>query len=69
MFGCSNSFQGGRPGDRVWIRSPQGQEHSGRVVMAFPYHLVLNMGGPHGRPGVADARNFVKIKRKAAAPC
>lgn len=49
-----------RPGDRVTIRTPQGQECTGKVVMTFPAHCVMNMGGRHGRPGVATATNVVK---------
>lgn len=66
MIAERNSFQGGRPGDRVKIRNAQGQILSGRVVMAFASHLVLNMGGPHGRPGVADERNFVSLSKAKA---
>lgn len=45
--------------DRVWIRTPQGQTRSGRVVMRFPTHLVLDGGGRHGTPLVATEENIV----------
>lgn len=39
------------------------KEKSGRVVIAGAEKLVLNMGGPHGTPGVATAENFVRVGR------
>lgn len=48
-------------GDRVTIETPQGQEVTGRAVMKGPAGWVLNMGGPHGRPGIATERNIVKV--------
>ena len=52
-----------RPGDRVTILTPQKQERTGRCVMAFPSHAVLNMGGNHGTPGVATDENVVLVKK------
>lgn len=49
-------------GDLVTIRTPQGQKVSGKAVMKGPHGWVLNMGGRHGRPGVADERNIVEVK-------
>jgi hypothetical protein len=49
-------------GDRVTIRTPHGQERTGRAVMRGPYGWVLNMGGPHGTPGIATDENIVKVK-------
>jgi hypothetical protein len=51
-----------RPGDRATLLTAHGQEQSGRVVMKFATHAVLNLGGKHGKPGVVDARNIVRIK-------
>lgn len=51
-----------RSGDRVTIRTPQGQERSGKAVMRGPHGWVLNLGGAHGTPGIADERNIVKHK-------
>jgi hypothetical protein len=51
------------PGDRVTIRTSQGQERSGRVVMRGTYGWVLNLGGPHGTPGIATAENIVRVKQ------
>lgn len=55
------------PGAVVTIRTPQGQLRRGRAVMRGPHGWVLNMGGPHGTPGVADEENTVAVKaaRKA----
>lgn len=55
-----------KPGDRVVILDRFGVEHAGRCVMKFPSHLVLNMGGAHGKPGVADDSNIVRIVAKKA---
>jgi hypothetical protein len=52
-----------RPGDRVTILTPQGQERSGRCVLKYPDRAVLNLGGAHGTPGVATARNIVRVKK------
>ena len=60
-----------RAGDRVTIRTPQGQEVAGKAVMrSSAGGWVLNMGGPHGRPGLVDERNIVKVKpgKRAADP-
>ena len=54
------------PGDRVTIRTPHGQELTGRVVMKLPTHAVLNGGGKHGKPLVADPRNFVRHAKSRA---
>ena len=51
-------------GDRVTIRTPQGQLRSGKAVslLFFANHCVLNMGGKYGTPAVADQRNIVAVK-------
>jgi hypothetical protein len=36
-------------------------------LLLFPSHVVLNMGGKHGRPAVATAANIVRVVRKARA--
>jgi len=53
-----------RAGMRVTIVDRFGKEHSGRAVMRGPGGWVLNMGGPHGTPGIADERNIVKVSGK-----
>lgn len=51
-----------RPGMRVTIRTPQGQERSGKAVMrSDDGGWVLNMGGAHGTPGIANSNNIVKV--------
>jgi len=52
-----------RVGDRVTIRTPQGQTRTGRAVMQGPHGWVLNMGGAHGTPGIASDSNIASIKR------
>lgn len=60
------------PGDRVTILVPSGmsgkgqeyREATGRAVMHSAHGgWVLNMGGPHGTPGIADPWNTVKIRK------
>ena len=60
-------------GDRVTILVPagigrNGQEWSPRtgraVFISANGGWVLNMGGPHGTPGIATAENTVKIERR-----
>jgi hypothetical protein len=51
-----------RHGDRVTILTPQGQERSGRAVMRSSHDgWVLNGGGRHGTPLLADDSNTVRI--------
>lgn len=54
-----------RPGDRVTIITTQGSRLSGRAVMRNRERgcWVLNLGGAHGTPGVADEENIVKVSR------
>lgn len=49
------------PRARVTIVDRFGQQHTGRAVMRGPAGWVLNMGGPHGRPGIASDENVVKV--------
>lgn len=53
-------------GTTVVLLTPQKQLVAGRTVMRSPHGgWACNMGGPHGRPGVADANNIVWV---AGAP-
>lgn len=70
----SNTFTNIQPQDRVTILQYAGmgrngkeyKEATGRVVMRSSHGgWVLNMGGPHGTPGLVDATNFVRIERSA----
>jgi len=53
-------FNGIGAGSTVWFLTPQKQERSGRVVMSFPTHLVLNCGGSHGTPAVVNNKNYLR---------
>jgi hypothetical protein len=58
-----------KPGDRVTILVPAGigrygqewKPKTGRAVMRGPAGWVLNMGGPHGTPGIATPENIRKV--------
>jgi len=63
VFDPGNGFADISAGMRVTIRTPQGQERSGRAVMLGPVGWVLNMGGRYGTPAVATERNFVRFAR------
>ena len=55
-------------GDRVTIVNRFGQERTGFAVMRSSHGgWVLNMGGPHGTPGLADDSNVVRVQGKAGA--
>lgn len=57
-----------RPGDRVTIVDRFGQEHTGKAVMKSSVGgWVLNMGGAHGTPGLADDRNIIKVRASPAS--
>jgi hypothetical protein len=51
-----------RHGSRVTIVTPHGSERTGRAVMRGPAGWVLNMGGPHGTPGIASPDNVIRVK-------
>jgi hypothetical protein len=57
-----------RNGSRVTIVNRFGQTHTGRAVMLGPGGWVLNMGGPHGTPGIATPENVVKVTTKNPKP-
>ena len=58
---------GKRVGDRVRFLVPNGigrdgrefKVASGKVVLAYPDRLVVNMGGRYGQPWVVTVDNFV----------
>ena len=64
------SFNGIRPGDRVTLavhagigrNGPETKPKSGRCVMAFESHVVVNLGGRFGTPGVCTADNYINHK-------
>lgn len=63
-------YMAARVGDRVTILVPNGigrngqewKEATGRVVMKFATHCVLNMGGRFGTPGIASEHNTVRVR-------
>lgn len=68
-----------RTGDKVTALFPAGQSsRRGKVVqewvprtgtanglLIFQDHVVINLGGRYGTPGVVDASNIVRVKRAA----
>lgn len=67
MFSRERFFWNGgdvRAGDFVTMRTPHGTEVTGRVVMSFSTHVVLNIGGKHGTPKLADHSNILTVVRK-----
>lgn len=59
---ASDILQAIHRGDRVTIVNRFQQESTGTAVMRGPAGWVLNMGGPHGTPGIATDENIVKVK-------
>ncbi len=69
-----NEFQKSiRAGDRVTILVPAGFGRSGQewkpatgraVMYSSNGGWVLNMGGKHGTPGIATAKNTVRISKR-----
>lgn len=58
-----NLVQAIRPGDRVTIVNRFGQQSTGKAVMpSSSGGWVLNMGGAHGTPAIANESNIVKVK-------
>lgn len=56
-------------GDSVTIKTPQGGTLRGRAVMpSSSGGWVINLGGSHGTPAVADEENIVSIKKKKSNP-
>lgn len=65
------SFANLKPRDKVTFLIPNGtnrfgeitwKKKTGRVVMTFANHVVVNGGGRHGTPYVVDANNFISPK-------
>lgn len=52
------------PGDLVTIRTPHGQEISGRAVMLGPHGWVISISGTRGQPRIATDDNITKVKPK-----
>lgn len=64
-----STFRNIKAGDRVtfWQSQGAGQPRKLRTAPAqalliFPYHVVVNLGGKHGRPAVVDATNYESHK-------
>ncbi len=70
-----------RGGDRVAALFPAGLKLVGRKavpeykvrtgvanpLLIFPSHIVVNLGGRFGTPGVVDARNLVSVNGRRAS--
>ena len=53
-----------RPGDRVTIITPHGSKLTGRAVMpSRAGGWVLNGGGRHGTPLLADDSNTINVRK------
>ncbi len=50
-----------KPGAKVTIVTPHGNRITGSAVMRGPAGWVLNTGGPHGTPKIANDDNVVKV--------
>jgi hypothetical protein len=56
-----------RPGDTVTIVTPHGSQLKGRAVMPSSHGgWVLNGGGRHGTPLLADDSNTIKVSKSRA---
>ena len=53
-----------QPRDTVVTVNRFGQEQRGKAVMRNNYGWVLNMGGPHGTPGIVTAANIVAVPNR-----
>lgn len=56
-------FNSIKVGTMVAIQTPHGSLLEGRAVMRGPAGWVLNLGGPHGTPGIASEGNVVWVTR------
>lgn len=62
------TFQNKKPGNKVTFlvhagigrNGPERKPKTGKVVLAYPTHLVVNGGGRYGTPYVVNEKNFVK---------
>lgn len=55
-------FDAIRAGCRVTIVDRFGKQRTGRAVMRGPHGWVLNMGGPHGTPAIANDANITMVR-------
>ena len=56
-----------RNGDLVSIETRHGNILKGRAVMLGPGGWVLNLGGAHGTPGIANRENVVAVRKRWGA--
>lgn len=53
-------------GDKVTIYTKHGGQLKGNaVILCKPTHVVLNLGGRYGTPGIATPDNTIKVKAAA----
>ena len=59
-----STFRGIHAGDRVTVRTPLGQFVTGRAqaLLIFRDYCVIDAGGKHGRPIVANEVNTVSVQ-------
>ena len=57
-------------GDKVTIIDRFGKKHTGKAVMKAcsggVKHWILNIGGAHGTPALADDRNIVRVAKASS---
>ena len=60
-----STFRGINPGDFVEFTDAHGNVRTGRaqLLLCFHSHVVVNTGGPHGRPQVVNGSNYLTHSR------
>lgn len=53
-----------QPGDRVTITTAHGSSLTGTARIPNGERWVLDLGGRHGRPGIARAENISRVTRR-----
>lgn len=54
-------YFGIKPGATVTIKTRNGCKVTGKAVFKGTHGWVLNLGGANGTPGIATARNTIKV--------
>ena len=63
LFPNGLTIKGGRA-----VREFKARTGKANPLLIFPgSHVVINLGGKHGTPGVVDETNIVSVKKKGGA--